>query len=92
MNIVRPTAVTSGMVTTNAVNAHADYVAGTTYASGAQVTYNLRTWLSLQDSNTGKTPGAAGSEAWWSDVGPSNKWAMFDFLSCLCGSEPRWRD
>ena len=78
MNIVRPTAVTPSMVTTNAVNAHADYVAGTTYASGAQVTYNLKTWLSLQGGNTGKTPGAAGSEAWWSDAGPSNKWAMFD--------------
>lgn len=78
MNIVRPIAVTPSMVTTNAVNAHADYVAGTTYASGAQVTYNLKTWLSLQDSNTGHTPGAAGSEAWWSDAGPSNKWAMFD--------------
>ena len=78
MNIVMPIAVTSGMVTTNAANAHADYAAGTTYASGAQVTYNLKTWLSLQDSNTGHTPGAAGSEAWWSDAGPSNKWAMFD--------------
>lgn len=78
MNIVRPVTVTSGMVTTNAANTHADYAAGNTYASGAQVTYNLRTWRSLQASNTGHTPGAAGSEAWWSDEGPSNKWAMFD--------------
>lgn len=78
MEIVRPIAITPAIVTTNAANAHADYAAGTTYASGAHVTYNLKTWLSLQDSNTGHTPGASGSEAWWSDAGPSNKWAMFD--------------
>lgn len=78
MNIVRPTTITSSMVTTNAANTHADYAVGTTYADGAQVIYNLKTWLSLQDSNTGHTPGAAGSEAWWSDAGPSNRWAMFD--------------
>jgi len=34
----------------------ADYVAGTTYASGAKVIYSSRAYVSLADSNTGNTP------------------------------------
>lgn len=78
MKIIRPLVITPAMVTTNAVNADADYAAGTTYADGGKATYSGRIWLSLQAANTGHEPGAAGSEAWWSDAGPSNQWAMFD--------------
>lgn len=78
MEIVRPIAITPAMVTTNAANADADYNPATNYADGAKCTHDRRIWLSLQAANTGHTPGAAGSEAWWSDAGPSNKWAMFD--------------
>lgn len=78
MEIVRPIAVTPAMVTTNAANADADYNPATNYADGAKCTHERRIWLSLQAANTGHTPGAPGSEAWWSDAGPSNQWAMFD--------------
>lgn len=78
MEIVRPIAITPAMVTTNAANADADYNPATNYADGAKCTHERRIWLSLQAANTGHTPGASGSEAWWSDAGPSNKWAMFD--------------
>lgn len=78
MEIVKPIPVTPAMVTTNAVNADADYNPATNYADGAKCTHERRIWLSLQAANTGHTPGAPGSEAWWSDAGPSNKWAMFD--------------
>lgn len=78
MKILRPLAITPAMVTTNAVNADADYAPATAYADGDKATFAQRIWLSLQAANTGHEPGASGSEAWWSDAGPSNKWAMFD--------------
>lgn len=78
MNIVRAAAIAPSMVTTNAVNADADYNPATTYAAGAKCTHERRIWLSLQDANTGHTPGDTASTAWWSDAGPSNAWAMFD--------------
>lgn len=78
MDLIRPIAVSAGMVTTNAVDADPQWVAGATYAAGAKVTRERRIWISLQVGNVGHTPGAAGSEAWWSDAGSANSWAMFD--------------
>lgn len=81
MKIIRPIEITDAMVTSNsAVNADADYAAGTTYAAAVKVTYNGRIYLSLQAANTGHTPGDTASAAWWSDQGPSNKAAMYDGL------------
>jgi hypothetical protein len=45
--------------------AEAAYVAGTTYAAGAYVSYGDTSYVSLQAANTGHTPGAVGSELWW---------------------------
>lgn len=78
MDIVRPIDVTPAMVTTNATNPDPDWIAGTTYADKAKATHQRRIWLSLQSGNTGHEPGQPGSEAWWSDAGPANSWAMFD--------------
>lgn len=81
MKLIRPIQITDAIVTSNsAVDAHATYNAGTTYAADAMVTYNLRYYKSLQASNTGHTPGDAASVAWWSDQGPSNRAAMYDGL------------
>lgn len=65
----------------------AAWASGTTYAIGARV-YSAsthRVYESLRDSNTGKDPTdirnrtAIGAiPAWWLDIGPTNKWAMFD--------------
>lgn len=78
MDIILPIAIAPAMVTTDATDADPPWTVGTTYADGAKVTQERRIWLSLQGGNVGHMPGAAGSEAWWSDAGPANSWAMFD--------------
>lgn len=54
------------------------YAAGTTYAKDAKVirTETNRIYKSLADANTGNTPES--SPLKWLDVGPVNRWAMFD--------------
>ena len=56
------------------------YNAGTTYSAAATVAFNNRCYESLQDSNTGNTPPIFPERQteWWLDVGPVNRWAMFD--------------
>lgn len=56
------------------------YNAGTTYAAGETVAYDYRCYESLQGSNTGNTPPIypETQNDWWIDVGPVNRWAMFD--------------
>lgn len=39
-----------------------------------------RVYESLQAANTGHYPTLAASSTWWTDVGPTNRWAMFDVL------------
>lgn len=79
MKLIRPIAITQAIVTANsAVNADADYVPATSYAAAVLVTYDRRIYKSLQAANVGHTPGITASAAWWSDQGPSNKWAAFD--------------
>lgn len=59
---------------------------GTTYAAADEVieTTNHRKYQSLQAGNLNHAlPNYAVGEtenSWWVDIGPTNKWAMFDFL------------
>lgn len=80
MKVITPTTITDALFTssTAAETDHAAYAAGTTYALAARVirTSTHRIYESLQGSNTGHTPES--SPAWWLDVGPTNRWAMFD--------------
>jgi hypothetical protein len=80
MRVIKPTVLTSAMLISSTVpeTDHAAYAAGTTYALGARVirTSTHRIYESLQDANTGHTPET--EKTWWSDVGPTNRWAMFD--------------
>lgn len=79
MKIIVPKSFTDATITsTTAINADADYVAITTYANGDKVTHQGYIYLSLQNANTGHTPGITASAAWWSLVTASNKNAMFD--------------
>lgn len=80
MKVLAPLTVTESMLISSTIpeTDHAAYAAGTTYAAGARVIYQHRIYESLQSSNTGKTPGASTSTAWWLDVGPTGRWAMFD--------------
>lgn len=61
----------------------------TVYAAGAQIylASTHRVYESVKDGNTGKDPSlpssqysAAGIATWWIDIGPTNKYAMFDGL------------
>lgn len=62
----------------------AAYNGATTYAAGATVSSSSthRVYESLQAANTGNPLPVAPelTTAWWLDVGPTNKWAMFDYL------------
>ena len=64
------------------------YAGGTTYAADDIVTdtTNHTLHLSLQASNTGH---ALTEAAWWLEIGPSNRWAMFDEKS---STQTVWHD
>ena len=61
----------------------AAYAVGTTYGLGATVSSGQRVYESLQAANLGKPLPVLPETvtAWWIDVGPTNKWAMFDAAS-----------
>jgi hypothetical protein len=78
MKVIKPTTITDAMiVSSNAVEAHAAWAVGTTYAKDAMVDYGQHYYISLVNSNTGNLPDAVGS-TFWSQTGPDNKHAMFD--------------
>lgn len=78
MKVIVPVTITDAMLLSSSI-AEDDapaYAAGTTYAAGAQVVYLHRVYESKQGSNLGKTPST--ETAWWTDLGPTARWAMFD--------------
>lgn len=66
----------TGLIWTDLVNSHPNYNPGTTYTTGALVTFSNRYFESLQDSNTGNQPDI--SPTFWLDVGPDNRHAALD--------------
>lgn len=82
MRVLAPITVTPAMLVSSSIpeTDHAAYSSGTTYADAARVIYAHRIYESLQNSNTNHTPGLAASATWWLDVGPTNRWAMFDAI------------
>jgi hypothetical protein len=79
MKVIRPLDMASSMlVSTSAVETDAEYNAATSYALNARCTMasTMRTYECIQGPSTGNTPST--SPLYWTDVGPSNKWAMFD--------------
>lgn len=78
LTIVKPLAVTPAMLQTNVPeNDHPVWAPGTTYAADVRVILDHKIYQSLQAANTGKVPGSA--QDWWVEVGPTNRWAGFDF-------------
>lgn len=78
MKVIKPTPITDAMIiASNAVEAHAAWLVGTTYAKDAMVDYGQHYYISLVNSNTGNIPDVVGS-TFWSMTGPDNKHAMFD--------------
>lgn len=81
MRVVPPVTVTSATLTSSTcAEPHATetaYNSGTTYALGAEVisTTTHKTYESLQAGNLNK---ALTNTDWWLEVGPSNRYKMFD--------------
>lgn len=80
MKYLRPIAVTPAMlVSSNIMETDAPaWAAATTYAAGARVisTATHRVYESAIAGNVGQDPAAGGAA--WIDLGPTNRWAMFD--------------
>jgi len=79
MKVIKPTAMTSAaLVSTDATETNAEYNAATAYALDALCTMasTKRTYQCIQGPSTGNAPDT--SPLWWADIGPSNKWSMFD--------------
>jgi hypothetical protein len=79
MKLIRPTAVSDTNLVSSTVpeTDHAAWSSGTTYALAARVIKAHRIWESTQASNTNHDPQTAGI-SWWVDMGPTNRWGMFD--------------
>lgn len=81
MRIVQPATINdAALISSTAVETVAIYNPATTYALGAQARDDVahRIYESAQASNTGH---ALSDPAWWFDIGPANKWAMFDTVN-----------
>lgn len=82
MKVLLPLTITDARLTSSSLPEN-DYGASawssaTTYAINNYVIYLHRVYQSLQNSNLNKVPDAATSATWWNDLGPTNRWAMFD--------------
>lgn len=80
LRLLQPIAVTSSTLVSSTVaeNDYTAWASGTTYAKGARaiLTSTHRVYESAAGGNVGNNPtGASGA---WIDVGPTNRWAMFD--------------
>lgn len=84
MKIIRPSQITDAVLTSSTVaeTDHAAWSAATTYGVGDRVIRNQthRVYESLKVSNTNHTPeeSVSGADPWWLELGPTNRWAMFD--------------
>jgi len=75
--VIKPNALTDAMlVSSTAVESLPSWSAETSYAINVRVLEGHRVYQSLVAANQGNLP--SGSPLAWVDVGPSNRWAMFD--------------
>lgn len=91
MKVIVPVTVTGAMLSDMSIaepdtgSGEAAYNSGTTYTAGAQVisATTHRTYQSLQAANTGNAlPVAPATQTdWWLDIGPTNRWKMFDLVA-----------
>lgn len=80
------TSVTAGYVAL-AEDVTPAWSATNTYGAGTRANRNHRVYESVKDGNTNNDPtlpasqyNAAGVATWWIDIGPTNRYAMFDGL------------
>ncbi|WP_414903488.1 hypothetical protein ACMT1E_05335 [Sphingomonas flavalba] len=79
MKLIRPTTITDAMLTSSTIpeNDHPAWATGTAYVTGNRVilTSTHRRYEALTAS-TGVNPTSDPTK--WLDLGPTNRWAMFD--------------
>jgi hypothetical protein len=80
LQMIQPVTITTGVLTASNVaeNDAPEWVSGTAYAMGARVikAATHRIYESLVIGNSGNDPDGLSGK--WLDVGPTNRWAMFD--------------
>jgi hypothetical protein len=80
LRLLQPVTITSAVLTATNVpeTDYPEWSAGTTYAAGARVirATTHRVYESTVAANLGNDPAAGAGK--WVDVGPTNRWAMFD--------------
>lgn len=85
MRVIPPVAITGPMLASSSVAepsaGETVYSSATSYALDARVirTETHRTYRSKQANNYNRTPET--NPDWWEDVGPTNRWAMFDLAN-----------
>lgn len=88
MKIVRPATIdAAALIGTSAAETASPWASGTSYAIGAQVldATMTRVYESLASSNLNH---ALTDTAWWLDIGPANRWAMFDTVNGTATQAP----
>jgi hypothetical protein len=82
VRIVRPVAIGDAQLASSTISEddHLEWAIGTTYADGERVIIaaDHDIYESLQSANIGRDPTDAAQAAWWTRVGSTNKWRMFD--------------
>jgi len=80
LQLLQPVTVTGAVLVSSNVaeNDAAEWQASATYAAGARVMRAVthRVYESLTAANVGNDP--AGASGKWLDIGPTNRWSMFD--------------
>lgn len=82
MKVIVPIAMTDAQLVSSNVTEddHAEWAAGTTYASGARVIVIAavhRIYESVQGANTGNDP-VTDDGTWWVEISATNRWKVFD--------------
>lgn len=79
MKLIRPITINDARLvsSTRAEDDYAAWSAVTTYALGDRRIKAHRIWESVQGSNLNHDPETDGV-SWWADMGPTNRWGMFD--------------
>jgi len=80
MKVVRPVDITDAKFVSSTLSEaeHSAWSGATTYADADRVIYAHYIYESLQGTNLNHTPTGETTDTWWLEVGPTNRWAMFD--------------
>lgn len=82
LRVVNPLTVTSAMLVSTDVpeNDYPEWSSGTTYNTGARVILAAqhKVYESAADGNVGNNPATPSATPKWKEVGPTNRWKVFD--------------